>query len=397
MTATSAIRDTAIRLRARAGYSLRLSSDDTLARCRRIADERLPRSLPLVQWSTSDNAFRLAVGGHPAVLSSWTTYFEEAVKALGHSPGPRTLRRVGRAELLRGVPAAGADLTLVCCPRSSAVRPRTASLVLPTRTHQVVRIDADFDTMMGRLHKTDRWRFAKNRRTGDWSWCQATSEADFDFFYHRMHVPTMRDRFGELATTEDVVTARECLFHQGRLFFLLARGQRIAGALCRWDPVHRTLRYRLNGLLDGDDAHRRAGALTAIYYFLIEWGCSHGVAAVDLSGSVPFLGRGIFQSKRRLHADVVVPPTPLRHLGVWLAAGADSPVVRDLLVANPVIAFDRHGELEAVYFHDGSRPARKDLKWESPGLARARYVSLDEFLGHAAFAAAAPEGGGDRG
>jgi hypothetical protein len=101
---------------------------------------------------------------------------------------------------------------------------------------------------------------------------------------------------------------------------------------------------------------------------------------VDLGGGAPFLSRGIVQQKMRLGAGVAVAPVPVRHLRMRLHVARDTAAVRDFLVANPVLATAPGGGLEAVYFHDRTRPVRDDVAWRSPGFERLRIVDLDEFL-----------------
>jgi hypothetical protein len=65
---------------------------------------------------------------------------------------------------------------------------------------------------------------------------------------------------------------------------------------------------------------------------------------------------------------------------VWIHVTRDTPEVRDFLVANPVLAFRAQGGLEAVYFHDDSRPPRTHVAWKASGVHDERYVDLDRFL-----------------
>lgn len=370
------------RARARLRYSWRLGTSDGLAVVRDAVDGHLRRSLHAMALSASDGRLGLCFAGTGEAVKAYVPYLEQRVERHCERSVVREssiVRRAGLAEALRST---GAGITLVAdTGRHVARLPPERSLILPYRLHQVVRITGGFEEMFERLHKTDRWRFNRYRRRHELTWEHATGLADLDFFLERMHGPTMRERFGARAVTEDPITARECLFRRGYLFFLRSGGERIAGALCRWDGRNGTLRYRLNGVLDGADAYRRDGAFTAIYYFLIEWAAENGAKAVDLSGSVPFLARGIFQSKRRLHAHVELARTPARNQRVRLQVARDTPMVRQFLVDNPVIACGRDGGLEAVYFYDGDRPPRDDVMWRSPGITGRRTVDLDAFLG----------------
>lgn len=75
-------------------------------------------------------------------------------------------------------------------------------------------------------------------------------------------------------------------------------------------------------------------------------------------------------------------PSP-NHFGskrLWFQVRRDTPEVRDYLVANPMLAENDEGRLEAVYFHDAERPARLDYAANSPGVDGTRHIDLDSFL-----------------
>jgi hypothetical protein len=359
---------------ARARYAWRLSSSVELARLRATSDALWARPWATRRTTTADGRLGIAYAGLRCGVDSLWRFLAERLSA----PGAPAL-----TEILAPAPEPigtepGDDIVVVCdVGRRVAALPRERALTLPLRVHQVVPTREPFDLLLGRLHKSDRLRFLKQRRERGWRWERAGGRQDLDLFYDRMHRPTMAARFGSVAVSEDRTTARECLLRSGHLFFLEEEGRRVGGALCGFDRRRGVLRYRLNGILDGDERWRQAGVLTAINYFLMEWASEHGVAAVDLSGGVPFVGRGIYQAKRRLHPDVVVAETPTRHLRYWLQVRRDTPAVRDFLVANPVLEVDDAGPapvLRAVYFADRARPPRRDLR---SGLDGDRVVDLD--------------------
>ncbi|NUL02213.1 hypothetical protein HRW07_02920 [Streptomyces lunaelactis] len=355
-------------MRARADYGWRHSAEPAVAQLRRLYEGELRAALPRRSVHTHG-----ADGGPSA---SYTGPYEIGKGLLAqiecHSGSP-------------GSPsAAGPELVMVAASaRRLAALPRERSLILPARVHQIVPIRGDLATVLAGRSRRNLDRFRRNQRVDGWSWEHAGSDEDLDFFRRRMLLPTVRDRYGPYAVSEDPTVMRECLLRQGHLFFVRAggpAGERIAGALCRWDARRRTLRFRLTGVLDADPALRRAGALIAAEYFVFEWAWRHGVAAVDLSGGAPFLARPIVQYKMRLNAVTVPAPTPVRHLGTWLHVARDSAGVRDFLAANPLLATAPGGGLEAVYFHDRTRQVRDDVAWRSPGVDGSRTVDLDEFL-----------------
>jgi hypothetical protein len=259
--------------------------------------------------------------------------------------------------------------------------PGRSALVLPYRVHLVVETGSGPEIVRRRISRREREMFARNARVRSWSWEADSSSAAFEQFYERMHVPTMRRRHGERARSERREVADRCILRRGHLFFVVEGGRRVAGALCRWDDRGGTLTVRLLGVLDGADEHYSSGAFKAVYHFLIDWAVRRGVQRVDLSGAEALLSMGIVQWKRRFGAAMVLPPNHFRDKRVWLHVARDSAAVRDFLAANPLVAMTADGALEAVYFSDGDRPARRDILGDFAGVRGSRVVDLDRFLG----------------
>ncbi|WP_328967339.1 GNAT family N-acetyltransferase [Streptomyces sp. NBC_00239] len=289
-------------------------------------------------------------------------------------------RRTTWAELADGRAATGADLLAVGLLRRAA--PRTAPrhcLLLPFRISLSVPVGPDPQEVVQRLSRKARQQHARELRSRDRTLEVATSEADFHSFYDGMHRPTMRNRHRDAARSEERRSALVCLFRRGVLFFLRESGRRVAGMLCRLEGA--TLVVRLAGVEAGGEEPYRSGTYMAMYVLILQWAAEHGLTRVDLSGCEPFLSKGIFQFKRKMHPEVTLPDNHFRDKRLMLRVLRDTPEVRDLLTANPVLAYDTTGgALEAVYFHDADRPARTDLRWQCPGVSGQRAVDLDEFL-----------------
>jgi hypothetical protein len=312
----------------------------------------------------------------------YTLEFTELVRSTPAADAPGRIYTSVRAKYLGDVrewPDADVLLIGTTAPKAQILAP-PRSLILPMRVHFVVDIEADPALMNSRISKRQRWQFSRDQRIHQWTWRLETEPAAFDLFYDRFYRPTMRRSHGERERIEGRSAAYECLFKTGKLFFLYERGERIGGALCSWDPSTRVLTLRLFGVLDADAKHYESGALRAIYHFLIAWSAENGVGKLDLGGTEPFLSKGTFQWKRRFGSRITLP---LNHFGrkrVCLVVRRDSPAVRDLLVANPVLAEGADGVLEAVYFYDEKRDPRLDLSAKAPSGPRARKINLSEFL-----------------
>ncbi|WP_369182000.1 hypothetical protein [Streptomyces sp. Y1] len=367
------------RLRLHAGYHWRNSADPRLTRTR-------------TAWDTRDGAVFPAVRSDLAGLSvcyaglaeglAYTLEFTELRREAGHDSARRDTTRLSGRHLRDPATLPDADIAIIGTSATRArALPRAASLIVPMRVHFVVDTHTGPDATRARISKRERQQYAATRRTHHWAWQPVHDPCWFDEFYDRMYRPTMRARHGDRERTETKDAAYECLFRTGRLFALTQDdGQRIGGALCHWDRASATLTLRLLGIQDGDSKHYDSGAFKAIYHLLIDWAARNGVRHLDFQGTEPFLSKGTYQWKRRFGSRVVLPPNHFGEKRLWLRVNHDTPQVRDFLVANPLLAEDPHGHLEAVYFHDHQRPARLDYSAASPGVHHTRHLDLDTFL-----------------
>ncbi|MEU9575513.1 GNAT family N-acetyltransferase [Streptomyces massasporeus] len=351
------------------------SADPRVVRAHTLADA-VVAARPRVTLSRPDGAGPvLAYGGLPQGLTHVLPFLEQR----RGTASQRVRRGTTWAELTHGRAAPGADLLAVGMPRDRVpARLPRHSLLLPFRVTLAVPVGPDPQDVLGRLSRKARQQHTRELRSHRRTLEVATTEDDFASFYDGMHRPTMANRHGEAARSEDRDSALVCLFRHGVLFFLCESGHRVAGMLCRLEG--RTLVVRLAGVARGDGEAYASGTYLAMYVLILQWAAKHGLTRVDLSGCEPFLSKGIFQFKRKMHPEVTLPGNHFTGKRLMLRIGRDTPSVRDFLAANPVIAFGREQGFEAVYFHDEDRPPRLDLRWNCPGVLGQRLVHFDDFL-----------------
>ncbi|MFI6439719.1 GNAT family N-acetyltransferase [Streptomyces sp. NPDC050759] len=362
-------------------YAWHNSADRRIVRAHGWADTAVT-ARPGITYSTAsaagDDPLVLAYAGLTDGLSHVLPFLEER----RGTEGRRLRRRVRWAELTAARPTAAADLLAVGAGRdrltAHTVTPLRHSLLLPFRINLTVPVPPDAKDVLPGVSRKARQQHAREVRSRSRTLEVVSSDADLVSFYHRMHLPTMRSRHGGAARSVDLGTARRCLFRQGVLFHLCEQGTPVAGMLCRLEGD--VLVLRLAGVLDGSGSPYRSGTYMSLYIMIIEWAARNGITHVDLSGCEPFLSKGIFQFKRKLHPEVGIPGNHFAGKRLLLRVLQDRPVVRDFLVANPLLALDARDRLEAVYFHDRERPPRLDLRWECPGIAGHRLEDLDSFL-----------------
>lgn len=355
------------------------SDSPALAMTRRWFDGELPRPIRYVESRPAGGGLTIAYGGMPDGLRHVLPFMERQRDPTGPPP-VHTPHRVPRRAVadLRTLP--DTDLVALGVTQRTAHRlPGASSVLAPFRVQMVVPVVPDPEAMRRRVSRKDRQHFARQQRALDWRLEEATGPADFAYFYDRFHQPTMRHRHGPATRSVDRQTAYEQLFRRGVLFFVTQGGRPVSGLLCRWGPTRADLTLRLAGVLDADEEHYRSGVYMASYILLQEWAARHGVRRLDLSGCEPFLSKGIFQFKRKLHPAVIRPDNHFGGKRLWLHVRRDRPEVRDFLVANPLIGEGGDGRLEAVYFHDDHRPPRLDLRWQGTTITRQRLIDLDRF------------------
>jgi hypothetical protein len=370
---------------ARCGYAWRNDPTPLVTSAHRWVDLLTTVRPALTESRGTGGALTFAYAGLRDGLTQILPFLEQRREPHDGPTSVRRRRPTSWRELARAADASGADITAVGCLDQQARRlPRARSLVLPMRLSLAVPVQAEIDEVCRRVSRKDRQQYARERERRSWTVEVGTGADDFAHFYRRMHQPTMRRRHGEATRSESARTAYECLFRHGVLLFLCESGRPVAGMLCRLEPARRTLVIRLAGVLDGADVHYRSGTHMAMYLGVLEWAAINGIESVNLSGCEPFLSKGILQFKRKLHPVVELPANHFGGKRMWLAVHRDSHTVRDFLVDNPPVAVDCDGLLWATYFHDRDRPARTDLRWQTPGIAGRRLVDLDTFLAGAA-------------
>ncbi|GGZ89141.1 hypothetical protein GCM10010371_56380 [Streptomyces subrutilus] len=372
-------------VRARLAYAWNNSPGPGWRTLRRLHDE-VPRGVP-VTVSRAEPGPSIAYLGLPQGEANILQLLEHQRSRTGAGPAHRTRGRTSLRHLAAGR-WPDADLVVVGAQSRQLERlPTAASLTAPFRVHLVVDVPSSAEALDRQISRRERWEFRRNQRAHHWALEEDASPEAFDFFYRTMHAPTMRRRHGDRSRTENRATARHAILRHGTLMFVTAAGVRVAGVLCHWSRDRRTLTTRLLGVRDGDQRHYDEGAFKAVYHLLLRWARENGVEHVDFFGTEAFLGKGIFQWKRKFGPRVVLPPNHFSDKRIRLYVRRDTPRTRDFLVANPLLGLDPgpHGPvLVPTYFTDPTRPPRSDISARCPGLPEPRLVDLDAFLAGAA-------------
>lgn len=366
-------------LPARLRYTWNNSRHPGWRAARRIVDDA-PARVHAVVSRERHGRLDIAYVGLPAGRTNILQLLERQRSALGMATGGREHALVAWRDLARGA-LPPADLVVVGAEEGRLERlPAERGITAPFRVHLTVDVPARLEDLERKISKRERWQFRRDLARHDWAWTEDSSPEALDFFYRRVHLPTMATRHGDRSRTEPWPVARHAILPHGSLFFLTEAGRRVAGVLCHWSADGTTLTTRLLGVLDGDERLYRDGTFKAVYHHLLRWAREQGVPRVDFYGTEAFISKGIFQWKRRLGPRVELPPNHFSTKRVRLYPRRDTAALRDFLVANPLLAHRMDGSLVPVYFTDGERPPRLDLSARCPGLPGPHTVSVGSFF-----------------
>ena len=161
---------------------------------------------------------------------------------------------------------------------------------------------------------------------------------------------------------------------RAELMLIHRNGVDVAGLMLIRHPTHAHA-WAL-GVLDGEHAHVKAGALAAVYRFACQYSWSLGYRTIDMGMSRPFLNDGVLQYKKKWGLRLT---TPNERLYV-LRFEPRSEAARAFLQRNPFL-YERDGGLHGAVFlapSEADNPqarARLHKKCFFPGIA-----TLDFFL-----------------
>ncbi|HEY8554481.1 MAG TPA: GNAT family N-acetyltransferase [Burkholderiales bacterium] len=223
-----------------------------------------------------------------------------------------------------------------------------------------------------RLPETLRTDLKLVERNG-FGWRITREPALFDWFYEHMYLPYLLRTHGPRALP---TTRQEMLEQQPRaeLMLIHRNGVDVAGLMLIRHPTHAHA-WAL-GVLDGEHAHVKAGALAAVYRFACQYSWSLGYRTIDMGMSRPFLNDGVLQYKKKWGLRLT---TPNERLYV-LRFEPRSEAARAFLQRNPFL-YERDGGLHGAVFlapseaDDPQARARLHKKCFFPGIA-----TLDFFL-----------------
>ena len=236
-----------------------------------------------------------------------------------------------------------ADLTILRLDRlSQRMLGDEPCLALPEWIELVLTLPEDLHSLRKGRFKRDIENDLRIVRREGYGYHISHDPEDIGLFHERFHVPYMSQRHADRAFTH-TLSGLSRSFRHGGLLWVLHQGQQVAGDLFE---VHAgELRTVALGLLDGDFAWAKRGAVVASYWFVVQHAKELGCQQVNFGVSRPVLTDGVMHYKRKWGPGIVQRrDTWYDYVVSWPRL---SPVVREFLEAVAPV-FRSGGNLSAI-------------------------------------------------
>lgn len=153
--------------------------------------------------------------------------------------------------------------------------------------------------------------------------------ANFEIFYHKMHVPFISERYLERARISPYEQQREVLEKRGELLYVKFQDNLVTACLGTLRKYGKTFSALHLGVHQDYTHLVKQGVITALYWHVINWAHSNQLSVVDFGLVRARLDDGLFSFKRQLgmwfEPDIThhtmwtfigkgLPSTLLRHL-----------------------------------------------------------------------------------
>lgn len=152
------------------------------------------------------------------------------------------------------------------------------------------------EDILGKCSKRRRRDIKKTKNSGFSYTISIDSESDFDFFYWKMYVPYVLNRFGKAGAIRAYSTAKLQHDSEGGIIFVKMENAPVAGILFRMRGE--TIYALLSGTWEGDYSFVKKLAGQAALFFLVEWAKSQGIKKLDYGAAMPFFSDGVFSYKK---------------------------------------------------------------------------------------------------
>ncbi len=239
---------------------------------------------------------------------------------------------------------------------ASRLFPRSAFFI-PDWLNGEVDLESGLSCYLNR-NNTIRSNMRKVRKAG-FTYEIHKSETYLSFFYEKLYLPFISARHNEAACIRDFSDMKSEIEH-GQLIFIKQGAEIVAGELISYRKGTPELKWM--GILNGNLEHMKHGAITALYYFGLQYLRENGHRKVLLGCSRPFFSDGVLKYKR-INWGAKVCDYDTR--GVWFKPIVLNSVSRQFLLTNPfntILGDKKKGIVFAEYEQLKSRTFLEKLK-----------------------------------
>lgn len=235
---------------------------------------------------------------------------------------------------------------------------------------QMIDLSGTWEEIRQRFSRRKRQYIANLLPKRDFGYRTSHDLRDFDRFYHEMHVPHIRRKYGDLSELDSYEAMRHW-FGEGTLLIVTLDGQDLAGALLV--PRGGTLMYRRTGFVREGRPESESNLPALLYYFVIQFARSENFAMVDTMLTRCFLNDGVYRHKREWGAGVY--PDDEAESWVYFFLRPRSAEVAEFFRQNPLVITTDQG-LAGLLGRTGSGELspeeRRDIvkAYAAPGLSR---------------------------
>ncbi len=236
------------------------------------------------------------------------------------------------------------DLIVIERNRNAHWVPKTGDWVrTPYRVRLVMdfEADVDVDAIDSKLKANMFYNYQKVRRMRFYPYYSNDPE-DFDYFYTRMFVPLLQNRYGHVASYGSKVFYADIVKRKGGgiLFTCLPDGKKVAGNLMY--PQGDVLYALINGLLGGEKSLMNQGALASTYIFAVEYAVKQHFRRIDVGETLSMQNDGVFKHKKQWGFFPIESPWHVNEWLFWMPKVSEPAL--DWLSANPfLIEFAKWG------------------------------------------------------
>ena len=283
-----------------------------------------------------------------------------------------------RIKTLKKRYAGRVDAVVVSCDRwYQRFLHQDGFFVFPHLVDMVLDTSEELHQLLRGLPHSAREDVKKVIRNG-FSFSISSDGSQLEMFYRDMYLPTLEKRIGETDVFVPDFVFLKYLQESGYELMMISQGgKEVCGVLFQQKDDQLVLKYA--GVLNGDLALIRRGALSAFYYFFIEYAKQQKVNTVNFEGVRPFFYDGLLQYKRKWGSSLehhwVLPEV----YGVQIVHVASEPL-RQFFFANPFIGVERSGGFVGYVFVDKDLSLDEKKAYEErfrlPGLQEFRFIQL---------------------